>query len=374
MARRAKLCWLKSPCVQNKIELNRLEAVKKKLIAQAKKASLNCFVDSLESNKSNCIGRFTKKMSGSASTSSTGYPIRFPDGTPVRSTQDKANLFCHTLSNHTSLTPPVAGIHDKEAVFNDKVLESISSQVPNPLNSVKTIGELATGLLNIKSKAMGSDLISNTLLKNLSPTNLRHLLHFFNLSLTSGFVPGHWKSAVVIPLLKPEKIPDDVNSYRPISITSCLSKVFERIIKNRIQGHLDTHNLIPNFQAGFRPGFSTIDHIVRLESHIKEGFNTNKSTFAVFLDIAKAYDSVWIPALLYKLSKLNISGSILNWLKNCLSTAHSPSVLTTNFLPRPCLNVASLRVPFSVPLYGLFLCTISLSLFRRVPHPFLRMI
>lgn len=231
MNRRAKLCWLKSPCVQNKIELNRLEAVKKKLISQAKKTSFNCFIDSLESNKSNCIWRFTKKMSGSAPTSSPGYPIRYSDGSPVRSTQDKANLFCHTLSTHTSLTPPVSGIHDKEAVFKDKVLEAISSQVPNPLNSVITIEELATDLLNIKSKAMGSDLISNTLLRNLSPTNLRHLFYFFNLSLTSGCVPCHWKSAVVIPLLKPEKFRMMLIPTAPYPLLLAFRKFLRELLK-----------------------------------------------------------------------------------------------------------------------------------------------
>jgi hypothetical protein len=113
-----------------------------------------------------------------------------------------------------------------------------------------------------------------------------------------------------------------------------VAKVFERIIKFRLQWHFEHFNCIPKFQAGFRPGFSTFDHIVRLESHIKESFNKSQNTYAVFLDISKAYDSVWIPALLYKLSKLKISGPILNWLKHFL-TNRSFTVRINNKLSSP---------------------------------------
>lgn len=156
------------------------------------------------------------------------------------------------------------------------------------------------------------------MLKNLSAANRQFLLQLFNTFLASSFCPEHWKSALVVPLLKPGKDPKDLNSYRPVSLTSCLAKVFERILKLRIQWLLEKSNSIPNFQAGFRHGYSTYHHTVRLESHIKEGFNKGHSTYAVFLDISKAYDSVWISALLYKLSKLNISGSLLLWLRNFL--------------------------------------------------------
>jgi hypothetical protein len=172
------------------------------------------------------------------------------------------------------------------------------------------------------------------MLKQLSPVNRRSLLHLFNLFFVAGFSPNHWKTAIVVPLLKPGKPPNDVNSYRPISLTSCVAKVFERVIKFRLQSHLEHFNCIPKFQAGFRPGFSTFDHVVRLESHIKESFNKGQNTYAVFLDISKAYDSVWIPALLYKSSKLKISGSILNWLKQFL-TNRSFTVRINNKLSSP---------------------------------------
>lgn len=191
-----------------------------------------------------------------------------------------------------------------------------------------------SGLQNLKSRAIGLDLIHNEMLKQLSPVNRRSLLHLFNLLFESGFSPNHWKTAIVVPLLKPGKPPNDVASYRPISLTSCVAKVFERVIKFRLQWHCEHFNCIPKFQAGFRPGFSTFDHIVRLESHIKESFNKGQNTYAVFLDISKAYDSVWIPALLYKLSKLKISGSILNWLKHFL-TNRSFTVRINNKLSSP---------------------------------------
>jgi hypothetical protein len=85
----------------------------------------------------------------------------------------------------------------------------------------------------------------------------------------------------------------------------------ERILSNRIQWLLECRCLINREQAGFRRGCSTTDHITQLESHIKQDFSKKRSTVAVFLDISKAYDSVWTQGLLYKSSRLGISGPIL---------------------------------------------------------------
>ena len=147
------------------------------------------------------------------------------------------------------------------------------------------------------------------MLANLSKNNNLSLLLFFNALYQISFVPEDWKRAIVIPLPKPKKPLDDVSSYRPISLTSCLSKLFERIITNRIFWFVESKNLICPNQAGFRKRRCTTDHLVNLDLDIKRSFIEKQSTVAVFLDIDKAYDSVWIIGLLYKLSKIGIHGS-----------------------------------------------------------------
>jgi hypothetical protein len=120
-------------------------------------------------------------MIGSAPSPSSNYPVVDSSGAPLISTQEKAELFVHTLSAHTSTPPSCAGAANKEKFFTSKADAAISSEVPNPLNSKIILSELSSGLQNLKSRALGPDLIHNEMLKQLSPVNRRSLLHLFNL-------------------------------------------------------------------------------------------------------------------------------------------------------------------------------------------------
>ncbi|KZS19750.1 Uncharacterized protein APZ42_013723 [Daphnia magna] len=127
-----------------------------------------------------------------------------------------------------------------------------------------------------------------------------------------------WKSAIIIPLLKPGKPANETSSYRTISLTSYPGKLFERMVTNRLNWFLELNNLLGSEQAGFRNNRSTTDHLVKIDHEIKKSFKEKKSTVAVFLDINKACDTVWIHGLLYKLNKIGIHGNCLGWLHNFL--------------------------------------------------------
>ena len=175
--------------------------------------------------------------------------------------------------------------------------------------------ELRNSIHKLHSNAMGYDNIHNKMLMNLNPINQIQLLHLFNVCYAESFCPPEWKQSKIIPLLKAGKDKKELSSYRPIALTSCLGKCFERLVNARLYWHMEHFNLIPKAQAVFRKECSTQDHIWNLETRIKLGFNYNKSTTCVFLDLAKAYDTVWIPGLLYKLCKTRVSGNLLKWIK-----------------------------------------------------------
>ena len=90
------------------------------------------------------------------------------------------------------------------------------------------------------------------------------------------------------------------------------------MLNARLKWYLDKEKLLPKHQAGFRSGFTTADHIIYQEAYVKMGFNKNKITTAVFLDLTKAYDHTWHVGLLYKLTKMNVGGTTILWLKNFL--------------------------------------------------------
>ncbi|GBP12341.1 Probable RNA-directed DNA polymerase from transposon X-element [Eumeta japonica] len=92
---------------------------------------------------------------------------------------------------------------------------------------------------------------------------------------------------------KPGKPRDLPASYRSISLLSGLGKLFEKILKTRLSNHLLGKGLIINEQFGFRPAHSCPQQVLCLVEYVSEGFETERSTVAVFFDVAKAFDRVW---------------------------------------------------------------------------------
>ena len=111
---------------------------------------------------------------------------------------------------------------------------------------------------------------------------------------------------------KPKNSP---SSYRPISLTSCLCKLLERILNSRLMWFMEKERKFKDEQAGFRPCRSTEDQVTYLTQLIEEGFQAKKQTVVVWVDLEKAFDRVWTKGLLLKLLKTNITHKMYNWIK-----------------------------------------------------------
>lgn len=116
-----------------------------------------------------------------------------------------------------------------------------------------------------------------------------------------------FKTISIKLILKPGRDCSTISSYRPISLLPCVTKVFERLIKSRLQWYLEHFNLIPDTQYGFRRGFGTMDAASRLITDIQINFSKNKYCVCLFLDLVGAYDCVDLDILLKKMQKLNLS-------------------------------------------------------------------
>ena len=148
------------------------------------------------------------------------------------------------------------------------------------------------------------------MLKNLSDEGKNYLLELLNYIFSEGVLPENWKLAYIIPILKQGKDPMDVKSYRPISLTSCLCKLFERILNKRLVWFLETNNCIHKSQNGFRKGRSTLDNLVALETYIHDAFVENKLLVSIFFDLEKAYDTCWSQLILNELHKFGLRGKL----------------------------------------------------------------
>ena len=145
------------------------------------------------------------------------------------------------------------------------------------------MSELMDSLHKCNDTAAGPDDIHDQILKHLPPGALETLLNIMNEIWRTRKFPEDWHKAVIIPIPKPGKDKTEARNYRPIALTSCICKTMERMINDRLVWFLESNNLISGNQAGFRKNYSTNDHLVRLESFIRDAFVKKEHCVAIFL-------------------------------------------------------------------------------------------
>ena len=184
------------------------------------------------------------------------------------------------------------------------------------------MSELQSAIKKMKGKgAAGPDNIPPSFLKSLGLLALQELLSIFNPSFSLAHCPRIWRVATIIPLLKAQKSPSEVASFRPISLTSCVVKLLERIIADHLYYIAETNNMFSRFQAGFRKGRSCEDQITCIVQAIEDGFQQRPMQCSVLtlLDFSKAYDTVWREKLLLHMLNTGIPLTFIRWIHSFLT-------------------------------------------------------
>ena len=160
------------------------------------------------------------------------------------------------------------------------------------------------------SKASGPDCIPVVVLKNCEPELSYILAKLLNECLKESCFPDCWKVSSVVPVFKNVGERSTAKNYRPVSLLSVVSTVFEKLVNNRIVDHLEKCGLFSDFQYDFRSSRSTADLLTVVSDRIVKAFNRSGATRAVALDTSKGLDRVWHAVLLHKLKSYGISGQI----------------------------------------------------------------
>ena len=169
------------------------------------------------------------------------------------------------------------------------------------------------------SKAPGIDNVYDDILKKAIGTGFYKLLtRAFTISLKLGFIPYVWKVAVLCMLIKPDKPPSQTTTYRSISLLSAIMKLFEWVVKKRLQKHLEDNGFFSKYQSGFRKSKSTNDHLFRFSQTIMESFNRGKHVIVAFLDVEKAFNNVSHNGLRHKIYQFGLPTKLCRWLSNFL--------------------------------------------------------
>ena len=321
-------------------KINRLGNEIKKLQKREKKQELERHCDSLnrETNSRKFFQTFgivaRSVMDGDAPSSSQKR-IEDENGVKATTSQEKANLFAQRLQK-IHQEPDYVGFDDgwkvsvarfleeNEKVYkidrNETYLQDEPGDDSNLCQKV-SLDELDQNLAKCKNRsAVGQDGISYFLIKKLPEAMKQNMCQVFSDAIRLGYFPKKWKTAVVKLIPKPNKDTKFAKNYRPISLLSCVGKVLERIIANRLSTYLEENGMFAVTQSGFRRKHMTSEQLLRLSEECHTAFKQQKTTAALFLDAEAAFDRCWHDGIKYKLKKnLNLPSRIIRLISSFLT-------------------------------------------------------
>ena len=297
---------------------NRERAKCRRIIREAKKASWRSFLSQFNTQTPlSKIWSLVRSLSGKRTFSS--LPILHINNATITEPQQVVNTIAETFSRYSSTTNYRAGFIEEFRRKSTLPPNAFRSNNTETYNDDFSLSELLDAISSTGNTSIGPDKLHYSFFRHLPDNTLNFMLFTLNELWTRCIFPEDWRSANVIPLPKPGKDRRNPENYRPISLTSCFGKIFERMVGKRLEWFLETNNLLSKFQSGFRKNHSTYDHIVRLETDIRKAFKHKRHTTAVFLDISRAYDMVYRPALIWKLHRLGLRGHLAHYLVGFLS-------------------------------------------------------
>lgn len=267
----------------------------KKLVQNASKTSNKMLWDTIKR-----IAHSNSKLNPASELISPSEPI---------ASVNKINNFFASIGKNLAdkISPPLSKVTPKRT--------SPFSFALTPTDEV----EVRKCILNLKkNNTIGRDNISGDFLKRFQSILIKPITFLVNLIFSTGIFPTAFKLAEVIPIYKSGDR-DSVNNYRPISILSTLSKIVEKLLNKRLVSYLESKHLLSSSQFGFRSGVSTKEAVHELTEHIVSKLDSKKKVIAIFLDLAKAFDSVSVPLLLDKLESIGVRDTQLNLFNDYLT-------------------------------------------------------
>ena len=201
----------------------------------------------------------------------------------------------------------------------DKIVPKDDDMKVDPIYDIPiTKEEIIKAITEIsENSATTEDDIPAIILRNCKNELATPIMFIWEFSMRTGFIHSIYKTQIITPVHKKESRAVPAN-YRPISLTSHVIKIFERIVRNKLVTHLENNCILCKNQHGFRKGRSCLTQLLKHIDDILRSLNEGSDTDVLYLDFAKAFDKVDHEILLAKLSKYQIKGNLYNWLQEYL--------------------------------------------------------
>lgn len=249
------------------------------------------------------------------------------NGVKINESDKKLSVFMDHFAEVFRGSSPNRDLLEITETINDTII-----QVSNPLRfnndntSLNNFGNVELTNLNYVSevckvinskKSCGLDNVSNYIIKKLPIKALEYVTILFNNCLNNCYFPREWKVAKIIPIAKQKNV-CDINNFRPISLLSNIGKLFERIIREKMdEGIIGSY--IPQEQFGFKKGNSTVHALLKFHCDVMRNLRERKCTVAVSLDVEKAFDKAFHDGILYKMVRIGFKPSIIKLFQSFFS-------------------------------------------------------
>jgi ribonuclease HI len=317
-ARTAKMEWLEEPGNQTKKDTWRAEdRAATKCIKEAKAASYEEFLEELDLRKDpGGPFRLLKAMDSPSGDPRDASLVK--GGVTATAAKDKAEI---AISHYAKINRLIRNkTADREVRSRSRPLRTCPEDCMYCVPFTEM--ELRIALQKSSGKAAGPNGITPWMLQKLPEEGFKALLQLCNRSWTKAESPSQWRLAIILPLLKAGKPPEEIGSYRPVSLTDCEGKDCERMVVARLSFFLESKRKLNPAQAGFRANRSTEEQVARVAQLAMDGLNAKpqmRRTLVTMVDFSRAYDRVWKRGLLMKMRSMNIPACFCRWVANFLA-------------------------------------------------------
>ena len=307
LIRKKKRVWKKAKKHNNEQTWQEFRDMRKKVKQQMKKGYEDYVGGILENTMTESQKKFWQFIN-SQKKDSGGIPTLKTESGPATTSKEKAEALnsqyqsVFTKENTTSFPDKGKSPHPAmtNIVFNTDGIEKLLSNL-NP------------------RKACGPDLIPIRVMRETAKQIAPILQVIFTQSYETGMLPKDWLTANIVAVYKKgnKNLP---SNYRPVSLTCVTTKLMEHIIFHSIMEHIDNHQILAQYQHGFRQQHSTESQLVNTLEEITRSMDNNIQTDVLILDFSKAFDTVAHQRLLKKIEFYGISDNTNAWIKTWLTT------------------------------------------------------